>query len=550
MQSYQAQESYQSSIVHEGYRGRARRPAQDVPGTGDGMDRVRRTGGSNSQINSHAQSNSKFRPTKAVAKNTAFYKSGFNCYSGISAGIENILTQSQREDFNIFRLFKKSNEPAVLDYGQRFETPAEPIQNGFYELGITQSLLDAIDRLNYSEPTPVQEQAIPVGIEGKDLIGIAQTGTGKTIAFGIPMIQRLTQSRGRGLIVVPTRELAYQVDAALKTICRAHKMQTVIIIGGAAYDPQCRALARNPRIIIATPGRLLDHLKQGTVNLSDIEIFVLDEADRMLDMGFAPDINRIIKTLTHKHQTMLFSATMPKEIISIARNHMIDPVQIEVARSGASPDEISHELFFVDNADKARLLEIQLKKRAGSTLVFTRTKHGASKLTRRIQAMGHSVAEIHSNRSLRQRFSALDGFKTGDYRVLVATDIAARGIDVTDIELVINYDLPSTSEDYIHRIGRTGRAGRTGHAISFATFDQESDIRGIEDLLNASLPVSNLPFTPSQPSASRIYGTPTNARPRSRAKTTQPASISNGPGSDPTFGRPRSSVKGKSRRRR
>jgi len=429
---------------------------------------------------------------------------------------------------------------------------AEPSQSGFRGLGITQKLLEAIGRLNYSEPTPVQKQAIPIGIEGRDLIAIAQTGTGKTIAFGIPMIQRLGQNpNGRGLIVVPTRELAYQVDEAVRCICKANQMQTAVIIGGVSMEPQCRALARKPNIIIATPGRLLDHLKQKTLSLANVEILVLDEADRMLDMGFAPDINRIISALTHRRQTMLFSATMPEEILTIARKHMDNPMLIEVARSGASPEEISHELFFVDNRDKPQLLEIQLRKRSGSTLVFTRTKHGASKLARRIRAMGHSVAEIHSNRSLRQRFSALDGFKDGGFRVLVATDIAARGIDVTDIALVINYDLPSTSEDYVHRIGRTGRAGKNGHAISFATFDQEGDIRDIESLMNSSLPVSALPFAPSQRTAPHMSRTPSRTLPLSRAqKVPQASSSVNKSDSERTYGRRRINVKGRGKRRR
>jgi ATP-dependent RNA helicase RhlE len=334
-------------------------------------------------------------------------------------------------------------------------------------------------------------------------------------------------------------------------------MRTAVVIGGASMEPQCRALAREPHIIIATPGRLLDHLKRKTVSLSNVEILVLDEADRMLDMGFAPDIKRIISALTHKHQTMLFSATMPPEIMAIARKNMDDPVYIEIARSGASPEEISHELFFVDSPDKPQLLEVQLRERTGSTLIFTRTKHGASKLARRIKTMGHSVTEIHSNRSLRQRFSALDGFKAGEYRVLVATDIAARGIDVTDIALVINYDLPSTSEDYVHRIGRTGRAGKNGHAISFATFDQEGDIRNIEALMNTSLPVSALPFKPSQRSTPRMNRTP--GRPQSRLQArncSSDGSVGQAPGSsiepsaECTFGRKRVNFKGRGKRRR
>ncbi len=452
-------------------------------------------------------------------------------------------------------MFNKVNRLTSFNLNKTETVPAEPVENGFDGLGINQNLLGAIAGLNYSEPTPVQKQAIPAAIEGKDIIAIAQTGTGKTIAYGIPMIQRLAQNRGRGLIVVPTRELAYQVDSAIKSICKAQRMFTAVIIGGTSFIPQCRALERRPRIIIATPGRLLDHYKRRTIDLSDVTIFVLDEADRMLDMGFAPDINRIIATLTQKHQTMLFSATMPSEIMAIARKHMIAPVNIEVARSGASPDEISHEIFFVDNKDKTKLLEIQLQQRTGSTLVFTRTKHGASKLAERVKAMGHSVAEIHSSRSLNQRFSALNGFKAGDYRVLVATDIAARGIDVTDIALVVNYDLPSTSEDYVHRIGRTGRAGKNGHAISFATFDQERDVRDIEYLMNAPLPVSELPFAPSQHPPSRFGKAPSSrpqskSRPRTYSKSSKPAPTMTGPDFERTFGRKRLASQGRSKRRR
>jgi ATP-dependent RNA helicase RhlE len=452
-------------------------------------------------------------------------------------------------------VFKRSNRTALFGFGKVVNVLAGTSRSGFDDLGISPALLEAIRNLNFSEPTPVQKQAIPVAILGRDIIGIAQTGTGKTIAFGIPMIQRLAQARnGRGLIVVPTRELAHQVDDALRAICRAHQMRTAVIIGGASMEPQRRALAKNPHIIIATPGRLLDHFKQGTISLARVEILVLDEADRMLDMGFAPDINRIIAALPRKRQTMLFSATMPREILAIARKHMIDPEYIEVAPSGAAPEEISHELFYVDNRDKTRLLEILLSERTGSTLIFTRTRHSAGKLTRRIKSMGFSVAEIHSDRSLRQRFSALDGFKAGEYRVLVATDIAARGIDVTDIALVINYDLPSTSEDYVHRIGRTGRAGRDGHAISFATFDQENEVRAIENLMNVTLQVSDLPFAPSRDIGDHEQGRrpsgPTRPLMRSEETPTQIAASTTKRISEPTFGRRRVNLKGRSRRRR
>jgi ATP-dependent RNA helicase RhlE len=400
---------------------------------------------------------------------------------------------------------KSANKSIAISIDKTPNTTFQPLPSGFDGLGITQNITDAIGSLNFAKPTHVQEQAIPIGIIGKDLIAIAQTGSGKTLAFGIPMVQRLAQNKnGRGLIVVPTRELAMQVNASIQVVCRAHRMQTAVIIGGTPIAPQLRALKMRPNIIIATPGRLIDHLERKSVSLLDIQILVLDEADRMLDMGFAPAIKIIIKSLPKEHQTMLYSATMPDEIMTIARRYMNEPVFIEVDRSGAAPEEISHEIFFVDKEDKTRLLEIQLKERGGSVLVFTKTKHGAKKLTRNVNGMGYSAAEIHSNRTLSQRSTALEGFKKGKYRVLVATDIAARGLDVDDIMLVVNFDLPSTSEDYVHRIGRTGRAGKIGHAISFATFEQEKDVRNIEKLLKASLPVSALPFSPSGHSRPRL----------------------------------------------
>ena len=376
---------------------------------------------------------------------------------------------------------------------------AQPPVKDFNGLGISKGLLKAIDRLKFTEPTPIQEEAIPAGIEGKDIIAIAQTGTGKTLAFGVPMIQRLAKSkRGMGLVVVPTRELAVQVDESIQSVGRSQGLRTAVLIGGASMIHQIRDLKKNPRIIIATPGRLLDHLERRTLKLSNIEMVVLDEADRMLDMGFAPDIKKIFKAIPKERQTMLFSATIPKEIIAIAQRQMVDPIQIEIDRSGTAAEKVDQEMFFIDKHAKSRLLEVQLNQHDGPVLVFTRTKRGASKLTRKVNNMGYKSAEIHSDRSLAQRRQALEGFKKGKYRVLVATDIAARGIDVSGIELVVNYDLPSNSEDYVHRIGRTGRAGLAGRAISFATKDQRKDVKSIERLLQTTLPVSSIPHLPKE----------------------------------------------------
>lgn len=372
----------------------------------------------------------------------------------------------------------------------------QPINARFSELGIAPRLLQAIDRLKFTEPTPIQRGSIPVALSGKDLIGIAQTGTGKTLAFGISMLQRLEQVKGRGLIVLPTRELALQVNEAIHSIGRGFGLRTAVLIGGASMYMQRQALSRNPQILVVTPGRLIDHLEHRTVRLSDVKILVLDEADRMLDMGFAPQIKKIFAAVPRQRQTMLFSATMPQEIIAIARQNMEFPIHVEIARSGTTVEQVTQEVFFLAKEDKNRLLETLLQQYRGPVLVFTRTKYGARKLAYAVRGMHHTAAEIHSNRSLAQRREALEGFKSGKYRVLVATDIAARGIDVTGIELVINYDMPMQAEDYVHRIGRTARAGRAGRAISFATFDQRRDIRDIEHLIRSALLVSKLPEVP------------------------------------------------------
>jgi ATP-dependent RNA helicase RhlE len=372
------------------------------------------------------------------------------------------------------------------------------MQNGFYGLGIAPKLLEKIDALGYTTATPIQHKAIPIAITGKDIVGIAQTGTGKTLAYGIPMIQRLARKKGKGLVLAPTRELAIQIREALRPFTLALHMKTAVLIGGERQGPQVAALRRNPRIILATPGRLIDLLNQGCLHLDDVHVLVLDEADRMLDMGFAPQIKRIIKRVPKDRQTMLFSATMPTEIVEIASAHMRLPVRTEIAPSGTAAEGVSHEVFVVRKALKGPLLEKLLDQYTGPILVFTRTKRGASKVSRSLRKAGKAAAEIHSDRSLPQRKEALNGFKSGKYRVLVATDIAARGIDVHGIELVVNYDLPDDPGSYVHRIGRTGRAGMEGRAISLATPEQGRDVRGIEKLINISLSLSEHPEIPAE----------------------------------------------------
>jgi ATP-dependent RNA helicase RhlE len=368
--------------------------------------------------------------------------------------------------------------------------PNSKQSSGFYGLGIAPRLLEILDKNKFTEPTPIQVQAIPVALQGEDVIGVAQTGTGKTLAFGIPMIQRLAAVKGRGLVILPTRELALQVDEALQKIGRHIGLRTAVLIGGANMHRQKMDLSKKPHIIVATPGRLIDHLEHKTVNLSNVSVLVLDEADRMLDMGFEPQIRRILQTVPQQRQTLLFSATMPATIVNMANRYMKQPTRVEIARSGTAAENVTQEVYFLSRGEKPLLLEQLLGKFTGTVLVFTRTKHGATKLTRLLKRNGTNAAEIHSDRSLAQRRRALDGFKSGEFRVLVATDIAARGIDVKNIELVVNYDLPDNAEDYVHRIGRTGRAGMAGHAISFATPDQKAELKAIERLIRSQIPVS------------------------------------------------------------
>ncbi|MCP4633307.1 MAG: DEAD/DEAH box helicase [candidate division Zixibacteria bacterium] len=391
------------------------------------------------------------------------------------------------------------HDTALENVSRRSNKTTKRQDNDFYDMGIVPILIKEINRLNFENPTPIQKEAIPAGIRGDDIIAIARTGSGKTLAFGIPMLQRLSKIKNStGLVLVPTRELAIQVKEALQAISRSVNIRSAVLIGGASISLQRNALRKNPRIIIATPGRLRDLIKRRAVNLSDVDVFILDEADRMLDMGFIPDIKEIMKSIPDTRQTMLFSATMPKAIEAIAEKIMKDPIRIEIDRSGTTPAEISHEMFFIKNQDKKRLLAVQLKQYSGPVLVFTRTKRMASRLTDKVNSMGFAATEIHSNRSLGQRRNALEGFKRGIYQILIATDIAARGIDVSGIELVVNYDMPANSEDYVHRIGRTGRAGKTGHAISFANTDQKGSIRNLERFMKTKLAISALPPLPSE----------------------------------------------------
>ena len=373
---------------------------------------------------------------------------------------------------------------------QQTPSRAMPAHAGFNDLGISPEFLKILEKNNFIIPTPIQHQAIKPAMEGKDVVGIAQTGTGKTLAFGLPLLQRLRGSQGIGLILLPTRELAIQADEMLQKIGRSLGLATAVLIGGESMGRQIMALRHRPNIIIATPGRLVDHIERNNLKLDLVKIIVLDEADRMLDIGFAPQIRRIFSFIPAERQTMLFSATMPAEIVRIAAEYMASPVRVEVAPAGTAAELVDQEIFLVKKEERLNLLSKILDENQGTVLVFARTRHGARKICAAIRSMGHRVAEIHSDRSLGQRKEALAGFKSGIYRILVATDIAARGIDVKNIQLVINFDLPDNTQDYVHRIGRTGRAGEEGRAISFAMPDQRRDVRDIERLIRKEIPVT------------------------------------------------------------
>ncbi|MEK7511823.1 MAG: DEAD/DEAH box helicase [Patescibacteria group bacterium] len=375
-------------------------------------------------------------------------------------------------------------------------TPKNRTDFTFNDLGIKPKLLLILEQLKFTKPTAIQHQCIPLAVEGKDLVGIAQTGTGKTLAFAIPMIQKLAENKGQGLILLPTRELALQVNEVLQTLGKSIGLRTAVVIGGASSSQQLQLLRRHPHIVVSTPGRLIDHLENNNFSLNQVNFIVLDEADRMLDIGFMPAIKQILAAAPKERQTLMFSATMPSAIAEIASRFMKMPLRIEVAPSGTAAKNVEQELFIISKEAKAQLLDKILSDTPGTVLVFSRTKFGAKKITTNVRAMGHSAVELHSNKSLAQRKLAMEGFKSGKFRVMVATDIASRGIDVNDIALVINYDLPDNPEDYVHRIGRTGRAEKYGKAVSFATPDQRADVKQIERLINKSIPILSLPVLP------------------------------------------------------
>ncbi|HRP88860.1 MAG TPA: DEAD/DEAH box helicase [Edaphocola sp.] len=371
----------------------------------------------------------------------------------------------------------------------------------FTDLNLIEPILKAIEEQGYTTPTPIQEQAIPEVLKGKDLIGCAQTGTGKTAAFAIPMLQNLMEKSQRNrhikaLILTPTRELAIQIEDNIKAYSKYLHLKHVVVFGGVKQGAQEDALRKGVDILVATPGRLLDFIAQGIISLKHIEIFVLDEADRMLDMGFVHDVKRILKLLPPQRQTLLFSATMPDEIQKLANTMLNQPIMVEVTPVSSTADTIQQSVYFVEKNDKLDLLIHILKNNiSDSVLVFSRVKHGADKIVRKLQNAKISAEAIHGNKSQNARQKALNNFKSGETRVLVATDIAARGIDIDDLSFVINFELSDVSETYVHRIGRTGRAGASGKALSFVDGFDLLNLKNTEKLIGKKIPVvTNHPF--------------------------------------------------------
>ena len=387
------------------------------------------------------------------------------------------------------------SQDLVAESPEREATESEPSLT-FDQLGLAPELLSAVRDAGYTVPTPIQREAIPLALNGRDLIGLAQTGTGKTAAFTLPIIDRLLGGprRARALILTPTRELAVQVEESFRKYCKDSGLAVVPIYGGVPLDPQERILRAGVDVVVATPGRLIDHIERQNVVFDDLEVLVLDEADRMLDMGFAPQINRIVSEIPRYRQTLLFSATMPPEVEALARNYLRKPVVVQVGRRSSAASTVTHAVYPVPRERKSALLvELLRMPDMDSVLIFTRTKHGADRVVRHLEKAGITATAMHADKSQVQRMKALEGFKSGEIRVLVATDIAQRGLDVTGISHVINYDVPQQPEDYVHRIGRTGRAAATGDAYTFMSTDEIAMVRTIERMMGSPIPRISVP---------------------------------------------------------
>ena len=384
----------------------------------------------------------------------------------------------------------------MTDITEIIEVPESDAPASFAELLLAPELLRAVADAGYTTPTPIQARAIPLILKGRDIMGLAQTGTGKTAAFTLPIVQRLIGGprRARALVLAPTRELALQVRESFAKYASHSGLEIAVVYGGVPLAPQEQALRAGVDVIVATPGRLLDHMERQNVAFDDLEVLVLDEADRMLDMGFAPQLNRIVADIPKYRQTLLFSATMPPEVEALARKYLRKPIVVQVGMRTQAASTVTHAVYPVPRDRKSELLvELLRQKELDSVLVFTRTKHGADKIVRKLDSEGISSLAMHSEKSQGQRTDALDQFKKGTIRVLVATDIAQRGLDIAGISHVINYDVPAQAEDYVHRIGRTGRAAATGDAFTFMAADEISMVRLIERTLGQPIPRISVP---------------------------------------------------------
>lgn len=365
----------------------------------------------------------------------------------------------------------------------------ETTELGFTDLGLHEDILKVLKKVGFEHPTPIQARVIPEAMQGKDVLGCAQTGTGKTAAFVLPLADKLTHGHGlRGLILCPTREIAMQTKQFLDYFGKGHRLKTAILIGGVRFKPQFDALKAMPDIIVATPGRLIDHMERKSVSLRQIEELVLDEADRMLDMGFMPQMRKILRSVPQKRRTMMFSATMPESIESLAQQFMVDPVRVDVAPPGTGAEGIEHRLYLIEHDDRDRLLLSLVQEATGTILIFAQTKRDVDYLTGFLQRHGEAAETIHSDKTQQQRVKALEGFRTGEHTILVATDVLARGIDVSGISQIICYQVPPNAEDYVHRAGRTGRAGAKGISSVIGTWRDRAAIAAIEKLLGDKLP--------------------------------------------------------------
>jgi ATP-dependent RNA helicase RhlE len=372
--------------------------------------------------------------------------------------------------------------------------PVATTDRSFEQLGLSAAVLSVVRSIGFEHPTPIQAEAIPLALEGRDVIGLAQTGSGKTAAFVLPLAERLTHGEGvHGLILSPTREIALQTQAFLEVFGADHQLSTACLIGGVRMRPQTEALAKGPDVIVATPGRLLDHVRQRHVKLDFIRELVLDEADHMLDLGFLPQIRDVLRRLPRERHTMMFSATMPESIEMIAKEFMRDPVRIDITPAGAAAEGISHRLYLVRTEDKRPALLALLHQELGSTLVFARRKIDAEWLYHILQRQGHPVSRIHSDQSQGKRVRALENFRAGEHRILVATDIAGRGIDIPGITHVINFDIPENTDDYVHRAGRTARGAALGIVSTIATWQDIPMVRQIEAVLGEKIPRCTVP---------------------------------------------------------